>query len=87
MTATEQSPEVTTSTPITPKDKVLQITIDQTNAMNFNLDGPWSLHEALGALALTAFNVFSNNVANPGVMYLSNKIDALIAGATKPDGS
>jgi cell division protein ZapA (FtsZ GTPase activity inhibitor) len=79
MTATDPSPEVITSTPITTQDKNITINVDDSNAVTFNLNGQWSLHEAIGVLVLTGVNIFTNNSQHPGLSYVANRLDQLIA--------
>lgn len=79
---TNPSPEVQTSPPTTPlsqnSEKKFLITIDANNSLNTNLDGNWTLHEALGALLLTGINLYANNTQSPGINYLAQLIGQLV---------
>jgi len=83
---TDPSQEVQTSPPVTPLNqnppKNFVISIDSSNALNMDLDGTWTLHEALGALILTGINLYANNTQSPGINYLAQLIGQL---ATSPN--
>ena len=78
---TDPSQEVQTSPPVTPPNqnpqKTFVISIDSNNALNMNLEGTWTLHEALGALMLTGINLYANNTQSPGINYLAQLISQI----------
>lgn len=78
---TSPSQEAQTSPPVTPLNqnpqKTFVISIDANNALNMNLEGSWTLHEALGALMLTGINLYVNNTQSPGINYLAQLIGQL----------
>lgn len=77
---TDPSQEVLTSPPITPPNtisKKLSITINNEGSMSVDIDGSWPLHEAIGSLVLTMFNLYNNNTQSPGINYLASLISNL----------
>lgn len=62
MNQTLESQEAMTSPPVINNQKTFTIKLDENNSLSFDVDGAWSLHEAIGALVISGLNLYSNNV-------------------------
>jgi|JI10StandDraft_1071094.scaffolds.fasta_scaffold187381_3 hypothetical protein len=64
MNQTLESQEAMTSPPVINNQKTFTIKLDENNSLSFDIDGTWSLHEAIGALVISGLNLYSNNVTS-----------------------
>lgn len=64
MNQTLESQEAMTSPPVTNNQKTFTIKLDENNSLSFDVDGSWSLHEAIGALVISGLNLYTNNVTS-----------------------
>ncbi len=76
MNQTLESQEAMTSTPVINNQKTFTIKLDESNSLSFDIDGSWTLHEAIGALVVSGLNLYSNNV-------VSASQNAILAGLSE----